>query len=345
MAAAVKRVPGVVDVKIDREEGNQEAVIRIDADKASNLGLSVGGVAATVSTYVLGSAATYYRERGDEFRILVRLQEEDRASVEQLGSLPLITPAGDRITLADVATIERRKGPLVIRRLNQERIVTVNAGFTGRDLGSVVQQIQAQLKQVPRPPGFTASLGGEFAEQRKTFSELLIGLLLALALVYMVMASLFESLLHPLVMLLAIPFAVIGVLVALVSTGTTLNVNSFLGMIVLVGVVVNNAIVLVDYINLQRREQGKELIEAVLEAGRRRLRPILMTTMTTVLALLPVAVGVGEGSELQAPLGRVVVGGLLTSTLITLIFVPALYVSLERLRERWRRRVPGVSQR
>jgi HAE1 family hydrophobic/amphiphilic exporter-1 len=281
---------------------------------------------------VLGTAATYFREGGDEFRILVRLREADRRSADQLGSLPIITPKGDRITLADVSSISRREGPLVIRRLNQERIVTVNAGYAGADLGTVVQGVRQRLETITRPEGFTVGLGGEVAEQRKTFGELLVGLLLALALVYMVMASLFESLLHPLVMLLSIPFAVIGVVLALLLTDTTLNVNSFLGMIVLVGIVVNNAIVLVDYINLLRRRDGQELIEAVVEAGRRRLRPILMTTFTTVLALMPVAIGIGEGSELQAPLGRVVVGGLLTSTLITLFFVPTLYVALERLR-------------
>jgi HAE1 family hydrophobic/amphiphilic exporter-1 len=332
VADAIKEVPGVTDVDVDRKEGSQEAVIQIDADKASNLGLSVGGIARTVSTYVLGTAATYFREGGDEFRILVRLREADRRSADQLGSLPIITPKGDRITLADVSSISRREGPLVIRRLNQERIVTVNAGYAGADLGTVVQGVRQRLETITRPEGFTVGLGGEVAEQRKTFGELLVGLLLALALVYMVMASLFESLLHPLVMLLSIPFAVIGVVLALLLTDTTLNVNSFLGMIVLVGIVVNNAIVLVDYINLLRRRDGQELIEAVVEAGRRRLRPILMTTFTTVLALMPVAIGIGEGSELQAPLGRVVVGGLLTSTLITLFFVPTLYVALERLR-------------
>jgi len=337
VAAVVRKVPGVTDVDIDRKEGNQEAVIHIDADKASNLGLSVGGIADTVSTYVLGRAATYFRDGGDEFRILVRLREGDRYSADQLGNLPIITPKGDRITLADVASIGRRQGPLVIRRLNQERIVTVNAGYAGADLGTVAQAIQEQLDRISRPEGFSVTFGGELTEQRKTFGELLVGLLLALALVYMVMASLFESLLHPLVMLLSIPFAVIGVALALVTTGTTLNVNSFLGMIVLVGIVVNNAIVLVDYINLLRREQGMEMMQAVVEAGRRRLRPILMTTLTTVLALLPVAIGIGEGAELQASLARVVVGGLLTSSLITLVFVPTLYVSLERLRARFRR--------
>jgi HAE1 family hydrophobic/amphiphilic exporter-1 len=342
VAGVMKQAPGVVDVDIDRKEGNQEAAIHIDADKASNLGLTVGGIASTVSTYVLGSAATYFRDLGDEFRILVQLQEKDRYTVDQLAGLPIITPKGDRIALADVATIERRQGPLVVRRLNQERIVTVSAGYAGKDLGSVVKTLGERLAQIVRPEGFTIDFGGEFAEQRKTFGELLIGLLLALALVYMVMASLFESFLHPLVMLLSIPFAVIGVLVALLSTGTTLNVNSFLGMIVLTGIVVNNAIVLVDYINLLRREGELELEQAVVEAGRRRLRPILMTTLTTVLALMPVAIGMGEGGELQAPLARVVVGGLLTSALITLVFVPTLYVTLERLRAR-RRKQPAAA--
>lgn len=339
VSRVMESVPGVVGVDIDREEGAEEAVVRIDADRAADLGLSVGEVGDAVSTYVLGKAATYYREGGDEFKVLVRLREEDRRMAYQLDGLPLITQSGERVLLGDVAYIDRRVAPVAIRRLNQRRIVTVSGNLEGRDLGSVIEDLRPRLDELRREPGtvpegFTLSFGGEYEEQQKTFSQLVIGMVLALLLVYMVMASLFESLVHPLVMLLTIPFAAIGVVLTLLLTGTTFNVYSFLGSIVLIGVVVNNAIVLVDYINLMRRDHGLPLTEAVVEAGRRRLRPILMTSLTTSLALVPVALGLKEGGEMQAPLARVVVGGLLTSALITLILIPTLYTTIERWRER-----------
>lgn len=334
VTAMVEKVDGITDVDIDMKENNREAAIYIDANKAADLGLSVGQIGDAVSTYVLGKAATYYRDRGDEFRILVRLQEKDRYSESQLEGLPLITPAGKRVTLGDVADITRGYAPLSIRRLNQERIVTVSAGFTGRDLGSIVGDIKAGLSDITVPGGFLITMGGEYEEQQKTFLQLLIGLVLALILVYMVMASLFESLLYPFIILFAIPFGAIGVVATLVVTGTTLNVYSFLGVIMLMGIVVNNAIVLVDYINLLRREHRFELMEAVVEGCRRRLRPILMTTLTTSLALFPIALGIGKGGEMQAPVARVIIGGLLVSMLITLVFIPSLYVTMSTLRRR-----------
>lgn len=325
----MREIEGVTDVDVDRKEGNREAVVRFDADRVADLGLTVGFSASEISTYVLGKPATYLRQGGDEFTIRVWLAEETREFAEQLDSLPLVARGNKSVKLGDIAQIERIQGPVSIRRLNQERIVTVSGGFSGRDFMSIVEELQNAVSQISVPEGYSILLGGESAEQSKAFRQLLVGLILAIVLVYMVMASLFESLLHPFVMLLAIPFALIGIILSLVLTGTTLNINSFLGTIVLVGVVVNNAIVLVDYINLLRREQGMELLAAVTEAGRRRLRPILMTTLTTSLALFPVALGLGEGSETQAPLARVVVGGLLSSTLITLVFIPCLYVTLE----------------
>ena len=332
VAAMVEKVPGVTDVDIDMKEGGREAVVMIDGSKAADKGLSVGKIGETVSTYVLGRAATYFRDRGDEFTILVRLQEKDRYSEGQLVGLPLITPAGKRISLGDVAKIVGGYAPMTIRRLNQERIITVSAGFAGRDLGSVVKDINASLGNITVPEGFNVAMGGEYEEQQETFSQLLIGFLLSILLVYMVMASLFESFLHPFTILFSIPFGIVGVIGTLVLTGTTLNVYSFLGVIVLVGIVVNNAIVLVDYVNMLRRDQGFELVEAVVEGAQRRLRPILMTTLTTVMAMLPIAMGFAEGSDLQTPLARVVLGGLFVSMLITLVFIPCLYISFTRRR-------------
>lgn len=337
---AISTVDGITDVDSDREEGNREAIIRIDPDKASHLGLSVGSIGETISAYVLGKAATYYREGGDEFRVLVQLEENERRHAKQLESLPLLTPSGKCIMLGDVSKIIRQEGPITIRRLNQERLVTVSAGFADRDLGAVISDVKNKLSRISRPKGFRIGMAGEFTEQGSAFGELLLGLLLALVLVYMVMASLFESLLHPFVMLFSIPFAIVGVMFTLLLTGTTLNVNSFLGIIVLIGVVVNNAIVLIDYVNLLRQEHHMDAHAAVIEAGRKRLRPILMTTLTTSLALLPVALGLGEGGELQSPLARVVVGGLLVSTLITLVFVPSFYLTVDA----WSKKFMGRSK-
>jgi HAE1 family hydrophobic/amphiphilic exporter-1 len=199
----------------------------------------------------------------------------------------------------------------------------------GYSLGNVIRDLRPRLSQIPLPKGFSLVYGGEYEDQLESYREMTMAFVLAVILVYMVMASQFESLLHPLIIMFSIPFALIGVILALVLTDTTLNVQSLMGVVMLTGIVVNNAIVLLDYVNMLRRKRGMQLREAVEEGGRRRLRPILMTTLTTVLALTPMAIGLGEGSELQAPMARVVIGGLLVSTLITLVFIPTLYTILE----------------
>ncbi len=325
-------VPGVAEPRLDREEGKLEVMVRVDRARAAELGLAGADVAETVEHYVLGRVATRFRERGDEYDVRVLLPESERRTVEQLESLPMIAGDGRRIPLSAVATIERRQGPATIERENQQRVLRVNASIEGRDLGDVVSDLETQLATLEVPEGFAVTLGGEYQEQQEVFTELSIGIVLALFLVYTVMAVQFESLRQPLVIMTAVPFATVGVVLALLLTGTTFNMNSFLGAIVLVGIVVNNAIVLVDYVNLMRREHGLELYEALIAGGQRRLRPILMTTLTTALGMLPLAIGFGEGGEIQAPLARVVVGGLLTSMLVTLVFVPCLYLLVERSR-------------
>ncbi len=325
-------VPGVVGPRIDREEGKLEVAIHADRDRLAELGLSGADVADTVEHYVLGKVASRFREHGDEYDIRVLLPEAERRSVEQLEALPVIAGDGRQVPLGSVARVQRQRGPATISRENQQRVLRVNAGIEGADLDAAVRGLQRKLAGLEVPEGFTVTLGGEYQEQQKVFAELAIGIVLALFLVYTVMAIQFESLRHPLVIMTAVPFALVGVVLALLITGTTFNMNSFLGTIVLVGIVVNNAIVLVDYVNLLRREHGMELTDALVTGGRRRLRPILMTTLTTILGMLPLALGIGEGGEIQAPLARVVVGGLLTSTLVTLVFVPSLYLLVERRR-------------
>jgi HAE1 family hydrophobic/amphiphilic exporter-1 len=322
--AAMQQVPGIVDVRIGREEGLEERTIAVDTARAADLGLSRADIASTVETYVLGKVATRLREAGDEYDVRVVLREADRDQTEQLASLPMLTPRGV-VPLSAVAEVGVRRGPGSIAREGQERVLSIVGGLGQRPLGAVVADLEKALAAVERPAGFTIAVAGETREQQSTFAGLRIGIVLAVLLVFAVMAVQFESLRNPLIVMSSVPFGFVGVVGTLIATGTTFSLNAFLGSIVLVGIAVNNAIVLIDAAN-QLREQGLEVRVAILEAGRRRLRPILMTTSTTVLAMLPIALALGEGSEIQAPLARVVLGGLLFSTAITLALLPALYV-------------------
>jgi HAE1 family hydrophobic/amphiphilic exporter-1 len=332
VTAMLREVPGVTFARPDVEMGQLERVLRVDRARAAELGLGGAEVAAAVEAYVLGRVATRYRDGGDEFDIRVGLSEAARERLEQLPELPILTPSGQSVPLHSLVTVDERRGPSSIQRVDQERVLRVSAGTTGRPFGEIAADVERRLLDLPVPDGFRVGLGGELAEQKAVFAGLFLGILLACFLVYTTMAVQFESALHPLIVMVSVPFAFIGVVLALILTGTTFNMNSFLGSIMLVGIVVNNAIVLVDYTNRLRREQGFELHRALVTAASRRLRPILMTTLTTVLALLPLALGTAEGSEIQAPLARAVVGGLVTSSLVTLLLVPSVYYLLERRR-------------
>jgi hydrophobic/amphiphilic exporter-1 (mainly G- bacteria), HAE1 family len=327
-------VPGVTDSQVSRKPGLPEMLIHVDRAKASSMGLNVSDVADTMETAVGGRRASFYRQEGDEYQILVRLQEQDRMDLGQVGTIPLTTPGGRTVPAESVVTMQRQEGPISISRADQQRIVGVTGAIEGRDLGSIVSDLDRSLKEMTLPIGYSLTYGGEWEEQQEAFAELRFAAILALILVYMVMASQFESLRDPFIILFSIPLAAIGVITLMVATKTNFNIQGFLGLIVLVGIVVNNAIVLIDYINLLRREFNHTLREAVILAGRSRLRPILMTTITTVLGLAPMSLGIGEGGELQAPLARVVIGGLITSTLITLVFIPVVYMILEERTEK-----------
>ena len=333
VARMMKGIEGIADANIDREPGKMERLVYADRERLAQLGLGSSDVADAVEHYILGRVATRFREDGNEYDVRVQLRPDDRVHIQQLPELPIVASDGELVPLSAVAKIVQTEGPTSISRENQERIIKVNAGLADQALGDVVGDLQKGLKGIAVPQGFSLSIGGEYEEQQKVFSDLMAGLLIAVFLVYVVMAVQFESFLHPLVIMTAVPFGFIGVALSLYLTGTTLNMNSFLGAIVLVGVMVNNSIVLVDYVNLLRREHGFGLHEALVEGARRRLRPVVMTTTTTILAMLPLALGLGEGAELQAPLARVIVGGLTTSTLITLAFVPCLYFVVERRRQ------------
>ncbi len=325
-----RSVDGVTDVRISRESGNPEDLIIIDRLKAADMGLSVSQIADMLKTVMRGTVATYYRERGDEFPIRVKLKDAERMELNTLLDLTITNSAGEPVVLRNVVSVKSQTAPTRIERKNQERIATVSVNISGRDLGHVAADIRERLQSIPVPRDFSVGFGGDVEEQRKAFSELLVTLILALALVYMVMASLYESLRDPFVVMFSVPLAIIGVVLMLFLSKTTFNAQSFIGCIMLSGIVVNNAILLVDHINLLRRRDGFSLREAIEEAGRRRFRPILMTSMTTMLALTPLAIGIGEGGETQAPLARAVIGGLFSSTLITLVFIPVIYSIFEK---------------
>jgi HAE1 family hydrophobic/amphiphilic exporter-1 len=336
--AVVEDVPGITDARVSRESGTPEEIVVIDRQKAAALKLTVSQIADTLQTALSGTRASDYREAGNEYRILVKLKDSERLALPDILDLTLTNADGERVVLRNVVRIRPRSGPVIVERKDQERIVTVAADLSGRDMGSVVADIREGLRSVPVPRDFAITFGGDYEEQQKAFSELLLSLVLALVLVYMVMACQFESLRDPFVVMFSVPLAAVGVILMLLLSDTTFNIQSYIGCIMLGGIVVNNAILLVDHTNLLRRRDRLPLRQAIEEAGRRRLRPILMTACTTMLGLTPLALGLGEGGEAQAPMARAVIGGLLSSTLITLLVVPAIYSLLESWRSNIRRR-------
>ena len=326
-------VEGVTSADVSRRLGTPEMRVRVDRKKATSMGLEYASVVDALETAIGGTRASVFRQDGREYDIVVRLREQDRLSLDQVGKVPIRTPSGETIPAESLIRMRRQEGPVEINRRDQERTVVVRGVIADRDLGSVAGDLRERLREIPLPQGYEFILGGEWEEQQEAFREMTFAAFLALALVYMVMAAQFESLRDPFIILFSIPLAAVGVVLTLLITETTFNMQGFLGVIVLVGIVVNNAIVLIDYTNQLRRRDRTPVREAVITAGTRRLRPILMTTVTTVLGLLPMALGLGEGGELQAPMARVVIGGLVTSTLITLVFIPVVYFTLEERSE------------
>ena len=317
------------DVKSSMERGHPELRIHFDRERASALGLPVHQIAERVVSKVRGDVATRYSRHDRKIDVLVRTRESDRASIDQIKRL-IINPESPRpVPLEAVADIITDIGPGEIRRVGQQRVALVTANLNHGDLGTAAEEIRSFIAEVSMPTGISARLTGQSEEMSASFRSLLLALALAIFLVYLVMASQFESLLHPFIIFFTIPLAGIGALWALWLTGNTISVVAYIGLILLAGIVVNNAIVLVDLIN-QLRSDGMRRLDAIVEAGRLRLRPILMTTLTTALGLLPMAIGWGEGAELRAPMAITVIGGLLVSTLLTLLVIPVTYSTLDR---------------
>jgi HAE1 family hydrophobic/amphiphilic exporter-1 len=330
VVAGAEQVEGVTDTRLSRDTGAPEELVLVDRRKAADMRLSVSEVANMLQTVLAGTRAGNYREAGDEYPIVVKVAQAERMDLRGILDLTVTNADGEPVVLRNIVRVEPRRGPIQIERMNQERVTAVSINYTGRDLGSVVRDLRRKLQDIPIPAGFSIDIAGDYEEQQKADRELSLSLVLALVLVYMVMACQFESLRDPFVVMFSVPLAIIGVTLMLFLTNTTFNIQSYIGCIMLGGIVVNNAILLVDHTNLLRRRDGFALRQAIEEAGRRRLRPILMTALTTILGLIPLALGVGEGGEAQAPMARAVIGGLLSSTLITLVIIPVVYSIFER---------------
>jgi len=335
----IREIPGAVDVELDLGDPRPEFHIIVDRERAASLGLNTYLIASAVRTHVYGVEATKIREGGDQWEVIVRAPAHERDSIDDILALPIPTVTGQMVRLSSVASVEMGVGPTEIRRRDQERIVKVQGRLLDRALGEVSADIAREIDKLTVPPSVTVEMGGDIEQQQETFGSLGLLLLLSIALVYMVMASQFESLLDPFIVMFSIPFAFVGVVWAFVISSTTLSMTSFLGVIMLMGIVVNNAIVLIDYTNILRK-RGLTVEEAVTTSGKRRLRPVLMTAFTTIFGMLPLAVMQYTGSEVWRPLGVAMIGGLLVSTLVTLVLVPTLYTIFEgRLRKnaRWSR--------
>jgi len=333
LAARIKKIvedtPGAVDIMISRDVGRPELRIKVDRKRASTLGLNMAQIADTLRTHFYGKEATKFREAGEEYDIFVRMKERDRRIIPDIENIIIISFTGKAIKLKNIATITEELEPLEIERKGQERIVKVEARTYGRPLGQIASDIKTELAKINVPAGISVGFGGEVEEQKKAFRNLIMLLILGILMVYMVMASQFESLLDPFVIMFSVPFAFVGVIWFFLLTGTTLSITSFIGLIMLMGIVVNNGIVLVDYTNILRA-RGLNLFEAIQTAGQHRLRPVLMTSLTTIFGMIPLVLSRGEGSEIWRPLGGAVIGGLLVSTLVTLVIVPVVYSLFEQ---------------
>lgn len=327
--SVMRGIDGVTDVQLAREKGVPERIIVIDRARAADLKLTMSRISSFLETMMAGNSAGNLRDGGNEYRILVKANDAEYLKLEELLNLSITNAEGRQVMLRNVARIDSQMGPTVIERLDQERTLNVSANVEGRALGFVIAEAQEKLRQIPLPPNFSILMAGDYQEQQKSYRELLFSFILALVLVYMVMAIQYESLYDPIIVMMTVPLSLIGVVPALYFTGTTFNVQSFIGCIMLGGIVVNNSILLVDHINDLRKDGEVDLFTAVKLAARDRCRPILMTALTTILGLLPLAIGLGEGGEVQAPMARAVIGGLTCATFISLLVIPVIYLEFD----------------
>lgn len=327
----LKEVDGITEVQMAREKGVPERIIVIDRARAADLKLTIAKISSFLETMMSGSSAGNLRDGGNEYRILVKADNAELMKLDEILNLSITNSEGRQVMLRNVARIEEQLGPTLIERLDQERTLNVSANVEDRPLGFVIADVQKKIREIPLPPNFSVLMAGDFEEQQKSFKELLFSFILALILVYMVMAVQYESLYDPIIVMFTVPLGLIGVVPMLYLTGTTFNIQSFIGCIMLGGIVVNNSILLVDHINDLRSQENNDLLPAVISAARDRCRPILMTALTTILGLLPLAIGLGEGGEVQAPMARAVIGGLICATFMSLVIIPVLYIEFDLL--------------
>ncbi len=334
---AIKDVPGIVDLGRSYQSGKPELHIDVDRDKAARLGLSTAIVGSTVRTLINGDTASRYREPGREADIVVQLRPEDRARLQDILDLSLTTATGQVVPLRNVATLSNASGPTALERLNREPKITVGANVVGRAQQSVANDVQARINQLKLPPGVTYNFGGQVQQFNQGFSSLIVSLLLSVIFVYMVLASQFGSFTQPIVMMLALPLSLLGAFLALILTRIPFDLTAMIGIIMLFGLVTKNSILLVDFAN-RLQKQGMSRDAALLTAGPIRLRPVLMTSLSLILGSLPVALGLGAGGSFRQPLALVVIGGLITSTILTLLLVPTAYAILDAIQTRLRRK-------
>lgn len=334
-------IDGIRDLDISLKRGRPELQINIDREKASKMGLSVGQVARAVKMALLGEVATRYRVRGDEYDIRVKFREDDRQSLSDIRHIGIASPYGFQVPLYQVARMGYGEGPVRITRENQERKVTVSANTHGRDLGSIIRDIKKRISGLNLPMGYFIEYGGSYEEMQNAFKSLLKALVVAIILVYMIMAAQFESLLQPFIIMFTIPLAIIGAIFALLIFGKTLSVPSFMGIIILAGIVVNNAIVMIDYVN-RLRHKDVEPQRALIQGAQVRLRPVLITALTTIIGMIPMALSQAEGAEMRSPMAIAVAFGLFSSTLLTLFIIPIAYSIAGRLSYSHGTHAPGL---
>ncbi|MFH1762519.1 MAG: efflux RND transporter permease subunit, partial [bacterium] len=333
----IESIEGLKDIEISLSRGRPEFHFKINRDKAIRFGLTAFQVENAIQAATLGQVATRFRSSGEEIDVRVRLAKESRSSIDKLKQIPIRLPSGGIIPLEQICDFKEDLGPIVIKRDNQYRLATVDANTSERDLNSIVKDIKDRIHGMSKtlPSGYFIEFGGEFEDMMDAFKTLLLALAIAVLLVFMVMAAQFESLVHPLVIMFCMPLAIIGAVWAFLITGTTLSVVTFIGVIILAGIVVNNGIVLIDYVN-QLRQDGVPVREAVIQGGKTRLRPILITAGTTILGMVPMAFSKSEGAELSSPMALTVIGGLVSATFLTLFFIPVVYIWADRISVRIR---------
>jgi len=331
LMADLRATPGVRDASMTHRPGAKESHLRVDRARVSDLGVSFAHVAQTVRLAVEGQVATRLEEGADDVDVRLRLRPEDRADLATLRALAVPTARGQLVSIEQVTHVDDASAPAVIERVDRARVISISANVFERSLGEVVTDVVKHLDRLDVPPGYQVRFAGEAERMQETFANLALALALAILFIYLVLASQFESIVHPFTIMMALPLAVIGAIVALFLTGQAMGMAAMIGIILLMGIVTKNSILLVDYANQLRRDHGKTIMEAILIACPTRLRPILMTSAAIILGMLPAALNTAEGSEFQAPMAIAVIGGVITSTFLTLLVVPVVYIWLDRL--------------